>query len=187
MNLNSMFGKINSGMCRISMNGEIAVKTDSGYKTYDFKTMSLINCDRFVFDIGEDFFFLIPTNKVEPGDIILIGGKPKCVTNVSKNILTVVNYENGSVETVIPERHIFMGNTYFYGKIVSMFGNLKGGTKNIMKYMMLSEMMKGNNGNMSNMLPMMMLGGNGFGDMFDGMFDFDTTVDDEAVEAEDEE
>ena len=43
-----------------------------------------------------------------------------------------------------------MGNTYFYGKIVSMFGSdvIKGkkGTNNIFKYMMLSQMMKAENG-----------------------------------------
>ena len=103
------------------------------------------------------------------------------------------------METILPERHVFMGNTYFYGKIVSMFGSdiLKGkkGTNNIFKYMMLSQMMKsdGNassmmSGNgMSSMLPLMMMGGN-MGNMFDGLFDFDMDVDtenDEDVEEED--
>ena len=31
---NGMFGKIASGMCRLSMTGGIAVKTSNGYKTY---------------------------------------------------------------------------------------------------------------------------------------------------------
>ena len=94
-----------------------------------------------------------------------------------------------------------MGNTYFYGKIVSMFGSdvVKGkkGTNNIFKYMMLSQMMKGDssstgmsmNGNngMGAMLPLMMMGGN-MGDMFDGMFDFDMSndVDEDEVTAEEE-
>lgn len=70
-----------------------------------------------------------------------------------------------------------MGSTYFYGKIVSMFGNSfkKGnGLGNIMKMMMFSQMMGGSNS-----------GNNGFGQMmamsmfmggkenpFEGMFDF---------------
>ena len=33
--LNGMFGKVGSGMCRLSMNGGIAVKTNGGYKTYN--------------------------------------------------------------------------------------------------------------------------------------------------------
>ena len=74
--LNGMFGKVGSGMCRLSMNGGIAVKTSNGYKSYNVKTSKLTNCSNFVFDIGEEFFFVIPTNKVEKGDIILVNNKP---------------------------------------------------------------------------------------------------------------
>ena len=190
-----MFGKIAHGMCRLSMNGGIAVKTTTGYKSYNVKTGNLVNCNNFVFDIGEEFFFLIPTNKVEVGDIIMVAGKPKCVIEVDKKKLTVINYEDSTVDTILPERHVFMGNTYFYGKIVSMFGSDmvsgKKGKNNIMKYMMLSQMMKGSgtgvgtaaSGGMSAMLPFMMMGGN-MSDMFDGMFDLgaddDDTDDDES-------
>lgn len=193
--LNGMFGKVAPGMCRLSMNGGIAVKTSNGYKTYNMKTGRLTNCDSFVFNIGEEFFFVIPTNKAEPGDILLVAGKPKCVIEAEKNKLTVINYEDSTVETILPERHVFMGNTYFYGKIVSMFGGdlIKGkkGTNKIMQYMMLSEMMKGNSDNnsgngMNTMLPLMMMGGN-MGSLFDGMFDFDDNEDDEEVEESEEE
>ena len=192
--LNGMFGKVAPGMCRLSMNGGIAVKTSNGYKTYNMKTGRLTNCDSFVFNIGEEFFFVIPTNKAEPGDILLVAGKPKCVIEAEKNKLTVINYEDSTVETILPERHVFMGNTYFYGKIVSMFGGdlIKGkkGTNKIMQYMMLSEMMKGNSDNnsgngMNTMLPLMMMGGN-MGSLFDGMFDFDGNENDEEVEESEE-
>lgn len=195
-NLNGMFGKVAPGMCRLSMNGGIAVKTSGGYKSYNVKTGRLTNCSNFVFDIGEDFFFLIPTNKVEIGDIILVSGKPKCVIEVSKNKITVINYEDSTVDTILPERHVFMGNTYFYGKIVSMFGQdiFKGkkGTNKIMKYMMMSEMMKGGtstNGGFGAMLPLMMMNGNA-GDMFGGLFNFDDeneeTLDIEVAEIDEE-
>ncbi len=188
MNFNGMFGKIGDGMCRLSMNGGIAVKTSTGYKTYNVKSGKLTNCTNFVFDIGEEFFFLIPTNKVTIGDIILVGGKPKCVIEVAKNKITVINYEDSTVDTIIPERHIFMGNTYFYGKIVSLFGNSfgkKSGMNKIMSYMMMSEMMKGNNGNnsMSSMLPFMMMN-NGSSNMFTDMFNFDDEADDDEAEEE---
>lgn len=180
---NGMFGKIAPGMCRISMSGGIAVKTSNGYKSYNMKTGRLTNCDSFAFDIGEDFFFVIPTNKVEKGDIILVAGKPKCVVDVEDNKITVINYEDSTIDTMLPERHMFMGNMYMYGKIVSMFGNAvgssgKGGMNKIMKYMMMSEMMKGNSGNMNSMLPFMMMGGN-FGEMFDGIFDMDSEKEEE--------
>lgn len=184
--MNGMFGKIAPGMCRLSMSGGVAVKTSNGYKSYNIKTGRLTNCDSFVFDIGEEFFFVIPTNKVEVGDIILIAGKPKCVIEVEKNKITVINYEDSTIDTVLPERHVFMGNTYFYGKIVSMFGNnFTGGKKGVnkmMSYMMMSEMFKGNNtsNNTNSMFPMMMLmnGGN-MSDMFGDMFDLNMSDDDE--------
>lgn len=195
--LNGMLGKIAPGMCRLSMNGEIAVKTSSGYKTYNVKSNRLTNCDSFVFDIGEEFFLVIPTNKVSIGDIILVNGKPRCVIEAKKNMITVINYEDSTVENILPERHVFMGNTYFYGKIVSMFGDslTKGnkGMKNMMSYMVFSEMMKGNNGfgnsnnGMNAMLPFMMMINGGMDKMFGGMFDFDTEdTDEDTEESEDE-
>ena len=194
---NGMFGKVANGMCRLSMNGGIAVKTTNGYKTYDLKKNRLTNCNNFVFNIGEEFFFVIPTNKVEPGDIIIVSGKPKCVISSDKSTITVINYEDSVVENILPERHVFMGNTYFYGKIVSMFGSnfMKGkkGMSKMMSYMLMSEMMKGsgthndNSNNMfANMAMMSMFGGNGFSDMFDGVFEFveneDETNDEENVD-----
>lgn len=194
--MNGMFGKIAPGMCKLSMSGGIAVKTSNGYKSYNVKTGRLTNCSNFVFGNTEEFFFVIPTNKVEVGDIILIAGKPKCVIEVEKNKITVINYEDSTIDTVLPERHVFMGNTYFYGKIVSMFGNdFKGGKKSMnkmMSYMMMSEMFKGTGGtdkfgmtNSNNsMLPMMLMMNGGFTDMFDGMFDFDESDDDTDNETE---
>lgn len=177
---NGMFGKIAPGMCRVSMNGEIAIKTSNGYKTYDVANGTLTNCDNFALDVGEDWFFIIPTNKVMPGDIILAGGRPRCVIEVNDNEIKTFCYEDGTIGTIVPERHIFMGKQYFYGKIVSMFGNVmngKNGMNNMMKYMMMSEMMKdsGNNSTMNfgKMLPMMMFM-NGNTNFMNDMFNFDT-------------
>lgn len=183
---NGMFGKIAPGMCRLSINGGIAIKTSNGYKTYEVGNGQLTNCDNFVFNIGEEFFFVVPTNKVRPGDIILSNGKPKCVIETTKERITAINYEDSTLEQILPERHIFMGNVYFYGKIVSMFGNnlKKGkGPGKIMKYMMLSEMMKGsdgknNGGMMSSLMPLMLLGKGG-NDIFDGFMDLGDAFDEE--------
>lgn len=183
---NGMFGKVAPGMCRISMNGEIAIKTSSGYKTYNVKTGTLTNCDNFAFEIGEDWFFIIPTNKVSRGDIILAGGRPRCVIDVKDNEIKTFCYEDGTIGTIVPEHHVFMGKQYFYGKIVSMFGNMmneKNGMGNIMKYMIMSEMMKGNNGNSSfnSMMPMMFMM-NGNMNFMDNLFNFEP---DEEEEQED--
>lgn len=187
--MGKMFGRVGSGMVRMSMNGDMAIKTSNGYKTYDAESGALVNCDNFVFDIGSEMFFLIPTNKVQKGDIILASGKPHCVIGAEKNRIEALRYEDGSIVNIVPERHVFMGQTYFYGKIVSMFGNMKGkGMNSMMKYMMMSEMMKGKSDAMSNMLPMMFLMGNGGGNMdnmFEGMFDLG--MDDVETETEEKE
>lgn len=188
--MNGMFGKVQSGKCRLSMTGGIAVQTTGGYKTYNVKTGRLTNCSNFVFDACDDFFFVIPTNKVEIGDIIFVNKLPKCVIGINKKSIKVINYEDSTVEEILPERHVFMGNTYFYGKIVSAFGTDllkgKGGMKNIMSYMMMSEMMKGNSGNgggLSSVFPLMMLNG-GMTNIFDGMFDFGDDDSDDEVEVD---
>lgn len=188
--MNGMFGKVQSGKCRLSMTGGIAVQTTGGYKTYNVKTGRLTNCSNFVFDACDDFFFVIPTNSVEIGDIIFVNKLPKCVIGINKKSIKVINYEDSTVEEILPERHVFMGNTYFYGKIVSAFGTDllkgKGGMKNIMSYMMMSEMMKGNSGNgggLSSVFPLMMLNG-GMTNIFDGMFDFGDGDSDDEVEVD---
>lgn len=181
-----MMGAIGPGMCRLSMDGGIAIKTSNGYKKYDIDTGRCVNCDSFVFDIGEDLFMVIPTNHVEKGDIILVGKKPHCVIEAKgNNQITVFCYEDSSIKEIVPERHLFMGEAYFYGKIVSMFnffgkdGSKKTGKNNIMKYMLLKEMLGAQSNssisagfNMNNMLPLMMLSNGGLDNMFnfDGLF-----------------
>lgn len=194
---NGMFGKIEAGLVRLDVNGNIAVRTSDGYKSYSTKSGRLVNCNSFVFDVGEEFFFVIPTNKVEVNDIILANGKngrrtPKCVINVNDTYITVINYEDSTVEQILPERHVFMGSTYFYGKIVSLFNFNKGGKntgfENILKFKMMSEMMNGGNGSsstngnnnlMGTMMMMSMMGNNGFSDMFNfgEMFNMDSITD----------
>ena len=190
---NGLFGKVAPGMCRLTMNGSIAVKCSNGYKSYNVKSGRLTNVTNFCFNIGDEMFFTIPTNKVDVGDIILVSGKPKCVIEVDKNKITVIDYENSEIRQVVPERHVFMGNTYFYGKIVSMFGNLKGtkGLGNMMKMMMMSQIMGGNtsgNNTMSGLgqmmaMSMFMGGNNPFEEMF-GDFTLDVSEDESEDESE---
>lgn len=190
---NGMFGKVASGMCRLTMNGNIAVKCSNGYKTYNVKKGTLTNVTNFCFNIGDEMFFIIPTNHVKVGDIILVQGKPKCVIEAGKKIINVIDFENSEVRQVVPERHVFMGSTYFYGKIVSCFGNMFSegkGLKNVVKMMMFSQMMgkDSNMGGVGQMMAMSMMmgdGGNMFSDMFN--FDFDEMEDSNLIlESEDE-
>ncbi len=187
------FGRIREGLCRLSMKGGIAVKTAGGYKIYDVRNGTLTNVTNFCFDIGSDFFFVVPTSKVNVGDIILVDGRPKCVigTTESKTI-KVIEYETSSIMEIVPERHVFMGNIYFYGKIISVLGNTlkKGkGLENIMKLMMMSQMISRNksSGNENYFMDLLMMNQlMGFKDdsdlLFDGMFDFEMSGSDEENE-----
>lgn len=174
--LNGLCGKVAPGMCRLSMDGTIAIKTTSGYRTYNPANGRLTNCDSFVLDIGEDFFFVMPASKVSPGDIILAGGKPRCVVKAEGGTITVINYEDMTVETLLPEHHVFMGNTFLYGRIVSLFGKKgvrgKNGMGRMMKYMMLSSMMKGKGTEQNSFLPFLLMGG-GKEDLFGDLFEED--------------
>lgn len=190
---NNMFGHLGAGMCRLGINGKIAVKTNNGYKTYDVDSGRLTNVTQFCFDIGQEMFFVIPTTKAKTGDILLIDGHPKCVIENNDNkTIKVMDYENSAIQEIVPERHVFMGQTYFYRKIVSLFGTdfLKGekGIGKAMKIMMMGQMMKGMSGktdssnpfggNMMQMMMMSQMMGNGdmFGDMFnfENMFEMNT-------------
>lgn len=210
---NGVMGKIKNGCCRLAINGRIAIKTSDGYKTYDPKTGNVTNCSNFVSDVCDDMFMVIPTRKLKPGDIVLINGKPMYILEIkAKNRVEAMNYEDSTIQTVIPERHVIMGRR-FYGKIVSLVGSGLGGGKggffkNMLKLKMMSAMMGGNNNNSStnsmfggnNALPMMMLMGNGSMDgLFDGLMDdedeedsgnmFDNLIngDNDSDEEEDEE
>lgn len=173
-----IIGKIAPGCCRLGMNGKIAIKTSDGYKCYDPKTGNLTNCSNFVLDIADDMFMLIPTRTLKPGDIVLINGKPMYILDVkSKNRVEAMNYEDSTIQTVIPERHVLMGRR-FYGKIVSILGSGFGAGKgsffkNMLKLKMMSSMMgNSDSGFGGNGLAMMMLMGNGSMDgLFDGFVD----------------
>lgn len=186
MNFNKMFGKIKHGMCRLSLNG-IAVKCgENEYKTYDVNTNQLVNVADFAFDVGEDMFFVFPTNVVTKGDIILLDDGPACVINhdTTTNCIKVFKYRTSSIVEIVPESHVFMGNTFFYAKIVSMFGDMSSGSMNIgqiMQYKMMMEMFKDESGksggnDIGKIAMISMFAGNGSGifsnmqNMFGNMF-----------------
>lgn len=184
---NGMFAPVARGYCKMGLNGKIAIRTSSGYKTFDLKKMKLTNCDKFAFDM-DGAFWIVPTFKVECGDIIMVNGKPRCVIEVGPKSIKTFSYENSTIDEVIPEHHVFMGKTYCYGKIFSPFMNMEksdGVMSNMMNMMMMSQMFNGNNnGNGFNPMMFMMMNNNGsnpFADMFEGAFNFgeDNTEDEE--------
>lgn len=187
---NGMFKPVAKGCCRMSMDGKVAIKTSTGYKTFDIKTNRLTNCDNFAFDM-DSAFWVVPTFKVSIGDIILVNGKPRCVISVGDTFIETFSYEDSTVDKVIPEHHVFMGKTYCYGKIFSPFMNMGKSNavmRKVMQMAMMSQMFGGNattsaSMGMNPMMFMMMSNGDnpmtGMADMFDGAFDFEENAEED--------
>ena len=93
-NFKGMFKKIKPGMCRLSMNG-IAININGEYKTYDVETGTFTNCTDFVFDVGDEMFFSLPTNNVTRGDIILAPGGPAAVIEVKETRFELLTIKQG--------------------------------------------------------------------------------------------
>lgn len=200
-----MFGKIDKGLCALSMSGGIAIKTSNGYKTYNIAKKRLTNVTNFCME-ASDLFFVLPTSKVQTGDVILVQGKPKCVLSVNDEDKSIkcIDYETSEIREIVPERHVFLGSTFWYGKIVSLFGNAglkgKGLMGKLIQLMVMKSMMGGNNnggndmfGGMGQMLMMQQMFGGGTGGLdFTNMFnlDFDSDAswasDDDGEDEDDE-
>lgn len=180
-----MFKPVARGCCKLAMNGKIAVKTSTGYKTFDIKTKRLTNCSNFAFDM-DNAFWVVPTFSVECGDIILVNNKPRCVIEVNNNSIKTFSYEDSTIDEIVPEHHVFMGKTYCYGKIFSPFTNMtkdNNSMQSIMNMMMMSQMFGGNSSVNNGFNPMMFMFMNGnvdnpFMNMFEGAFDFGNSTTD---------
>lgn len=175
-----MFKAVSNGCCKMSMDGQVAVKTSTGYKTFDIKKNRLVNCDNFAFDMN-GMFWVVPTFKVAKGDIIMVNGKPRAVIEVKDSYIETFSYEDSTIDKIVPEFHTFLGKTYCYGKIVSPIASMTKsdeGMGSLMKMMMFSQMFGNNNGNsdsMNGFNPMMFMLMNkdfSMGDMFGDMFNF---------------
>ncbi len=170
----NMLGTLEPDMVRITFNGNVAVKTDKGYKTYDVAKKKAVNMDSLVMpDMAA--FLLLPSTKVSSGDIIMRDGAFYSIISVDNttNELVGYNYESGKKETLVRETHCFLGNTYFYSKLVSpilsFFGSKpkpedkkEEGSKDSeasedTMSMLLPLAMMSQNGDMNSILPMLFM------------------------------
>lgn len=170
----NMLGKLEPDMVRMTFDGNAAVKTTNGYKTYDVAKKKAVNMDSLVIpDMAA--FLLLPSTKVNSGDIILRDGTFYSIISVddSMNELVGYNYESGKKETLIRETHCFLGNTYFYSKLISPIlsffgGKTKPGDKKENEStgtevsedtmsMLLPLAMMAQNGDMNSILPMLLM------------------------------
>lgn len=169
----NMLGTLEPNMIRMTFDGKVAVKTTKGYKTYDVAKKKAINMDSLVMPEMASFL-LLPSTKVKVGDIILRDGAFYSIISIddATNELIGYNYEAGKKETIVRETHCFLGNTYFYSKLVSpilsFFGNKPKSDKkeeeskdddaseDTMSALLPLAMMS-QNGDMSSLLPLMFM------------------------------
>lgn len=173
----NMLGTLEPDMVRMTFNGNVAVKTTKGYKTYDVAKKKAVNMDSLVMP-DMSAFLLLPSTKVNSGDIILRDGTFYSIISVDNttNELVGYNYESGKKETLVKETHCFLGNTYFYSKLVSPVLSFFGGkpkpgdkkeegskdAEDTEAYedsmsMLLPLAMMSQNGDMNSMLPMLLM------------------------------
>lgn len=183
----NMFRPVPGDLIRLTTEG-VAVKTNNGYKVYNHETGVVTNCSDFVLDTNMSLFFYVPANSVSVGDIVLFSGKLVTITNVNvndSNRIEAFRYEDSTLTTLIPEKFMFLGDTYMFTKVMSIFGDVKDGidTSKIMSMMLLNNIFNQNNsGNsnnnnnnnnfMSNLMTMGMVKNIDFKSLFSGLFDF---------------
>lgn len=170
----NMLGTLEPDMVRITFDGNVAVKTTNGYKTYNVTKKKAVNMDSLVMP-DMSAFLLLPSTKVKVGDIIMRDGTFYSIISVddTTNELVGYNYESGKKETLVRETHCFLGNTYFYSKLVSpilsFFGSKpksdakkEEGSKDAeasedAMSMLLPLAMMSQNGDMNSILPMLLM------------------------------
>lgn len=174
----NMLGQLEPDTVRMTFDGNVAVKTANGYKTYNVAKKKAINMDSLVMP-DMSAFLLLPSTKVKVGDIIMRDGAFYSIISVddTTNELVGYNYESGKKETLVRETHCFLGNTYFYSKLVSpilsFFGNKSKSKPEAKKEegssdtevaeaedtmsMLLPLAMMSQNGDMNSILPMLLM------------------------------
>ena len=103
------------------------------------KKFKIDNLDNKSFSVSRKKFISDESN-TDFDYIILVNGKPRAVIEVGTNTVKTFSYEDSTIDEMVPERHVFMGKTYCYGKIFSPFMNM-GKSDEAMSSMMNMMMM----------------------------------------------
>lgn len=155
------FGPMNGNVVRLSMYG-LAVKNKTGtYVAYDAANSVLMDVDILNFD-GAQFLYKMPVaiKDIAAGDIVIHQGVPMFVQNVVKTnkSLVVIDPVNGERKEIMLARSPFGFD--FATKIVNFLGDMTAITAsddNPFGNMWMLLAMSGDNKNMSDMLPLMMM------------------------------
>ena len=159
------FGPINGNAVRMSMYG-MAVKNKAGtWVSYDAKAGEIMDVDVFNFD-GANFMYKMPVamKDIAVGDVVIHHGAPMFVVGKSTDEkgLVVIDVIAGERKEVMLAKSPFGFN--FATKVVNFLGNAFNGVANAdnpFGNMWMLMAMSGDNKDMKDMLPFMMMANGG--------------------------
>ena len=179
---NLEMGPVTGQEFKVTITGQVAIKTNDGYVTYDKESETLTDVSGFTMDQLDGMFYQMPTVDVVEGDLISSNGEYGYVVSTGKKKITIIDVNTGEERKITPRKSPF--GMSFTTKIVSMFDMMNGDSNGTgmfgdMNPMMLMMMSGGDNkggmfgGDMMQMMMMSNMMGNGsgngmFGDMFGG-------------------
>ena len=161
MKFNFDFGPVNPATVRMSLYG-LAVKNKAGtWVSYDAKTGDIMDVDILNFD-GAKFLYKMPvaTKDIAIGDIVIHNGIPMFVITIATNgaYITAVDPINGERKDIMLPKSPFGFN--FATKVVNFLGNTfntSATAENPFGNMWMLMAMSGENKNMDDILPFLML------------------------------
>lgn len=168
MKFNFDFGPVNSSMVHLSMYG-LAVKNKAGtWVSYDTASGDIMDVDILNFAEGSKFLYRMPVaiKDIAVGDVIIHHGAPMFVVAIAPNgaYVTAVDPIAGERKDVMLTKSPFGFN--FVTKVVNFLGNLGATASNDNPFGNLGLMlMLGDNKDMGDLLPLMLMTGNSGLDM----------------------
>ena len=168
MKFNFDFGPVNSSMVHLSMYG-LAVKNKAGtWVSYDAASGDIMDVDVLNFAEGSKFLYRMPVaiKDIAVGDVIIHHGAPMFVVAIAPSgaYVTAVDPIAGERKDVMLTKSPFGFN--FVTKVVNFLGNLGATASNDNPFGNLGLMlMLGDNKDMGDLLPLMLMTGNSGLDM----------------------
>ena len=168
MKFNFDFGPVNSSMVHLSMYG-LAVKNKAGtWVSYDAASGDIMDVDVLNFAEGSKFLYRMPVaiKDIAVGDVIIHHGAPMFVVAIAPSgaYVTAVDPIAGERKDVMLIKSPFGFN--FVTKVVNFLGNLGATASNDNPFGNLGLMlMLGDNKDMGDLLPLMLMTGNSGLDM----------------------
>lgn len=166
-NMNNLFGfefgAIDDGSIAMSAKGMAVKNKDNKYVAYDSEKNEVVDVTVFTLHTATKMFYKIPValKDVAIGDVIIHNSDICFVVDGDDNTLDVVNISRGTFETIFPAKSPFGFN--FITKVVSLFNfdtaNKDNPFGNVLPFLLMGD------GDKKDMLPLIMMCGQGNFDM----------------------